>query len=53
MPIQQELSPRPSVLLHCVGMEEAGEVTEVKTTSCEAGEWDARYSERDRVWSGE
>ena len=41
------------MLLHCVGMEEAGEVTEVKTTSCEAGEWDARYSERDRVWSGE
>jgi SAM-dependent methyltransferase len=34
-------------------MEEAGEVTEVKTTSSEADEWDARYSERARVWSGE
>jgi len=41
------------VLLHCVGMEDAGEVTEVKTTSREADEWDARYSEQDRVWSGE
>ncbi|MFD9666721.1 class I SAM-dependent methyltransferase [Rhodococcus sp. NPDC059968] len=34
-------------------MEDAGEVTEVTTTSSEADEWDARYSERDRVWSGE
>ncbi len=36
-----------------MGMEIAGEVTEVKTTSREADEWDARYTERDRVWSGE
>ncbi|MFC9355166.1 class I SAM-dependent methyltransferase [Rhodococcus sp. NPDC057014] len=34
-------------------MDEAGKVTEVTTTSSEADEWDARYSERDRVWSGE
>ncbi|MCQ4121058.1 class I SAM-dependent methyltransferase [Rhodococcus tibetensis] len=34
-------------------MEDAGEVTEVKAASSEAAEWDARYSERDRVWSGE
>ncbi|QSE88119.1 class I SAM-dependent methyltransferase [Rhodococcus pseudokoreensis] len=34
-------------------MDEAGEVTEVTTTSSEADEWDARYSEHDRVWSGE
>lgn len=53
MPIRQELSPKPSVLLHCVDMEEAGEDSEVTTTSNEADEWDARYSERDRVWSGE
>ena len=34
-------------------MDEAGKVIEVTTTSSEADEWDARYSERDRVWSGE
>ncbi|MDF3311641.1 class I SAM-dependent methyltransferase [Rhodococcus sp. T2V] len=34
-------------------MDEAGKVTEVTTTPSEADEWDARYSERDRVWSGE
>ncbi|MDT2008595.1 class I SAM-dependent methyltransferase [Rhodococcus opacus] len=34
-------------------MEDAGEVTEVKAVTSEADEWDTRYSERDRVWSGE
>ncbi|MFC9840120.1 class I SAM-dependent methyltransferase [Rhodococcus sp. NPDC127530] len=34
-------------------MEEAGEITDVTTTPSEADEWDARYNERDLVWSGE
>src|SRR6476620_8260573 len=34
-------------------MEHASEATGFTAESSEADEWDARYSERDRVWSGE
>ncbi|MEU2005299.1 class I SAM-dependent methyltransferase [Rhodococcus sp. NPDC019627] len=34
-------------------MEDSGEVIEVTSVLSEAAEWDARYNERDQVWSGE
>ncbi|BAH49636.1 putative methyltransferase [Rhodococcus opacus B4] len=53
LPIRQELSPKAALLVHSVGMEHVGEATGFTAESSEADEWDARYSERDRVWSGE